>query len=42
MTSMASISLEMRMAPSSAVNWAPIWAAKITPPINGAISRMLA
>ena len=42
MTSRASISSEMRMAPSSAVKPAPTWAAKATPAMSGVTSRVLA
>ena len=42
MTSSASISSEMRIAPSSAVKPAPICAARATPAISGVISRVLA
>ena len=42
MTSRASISSLMRMAPSSAVNPAPTCAASVTPAISGVISRVLA
>ena len=42
MTSSASISSEMRAAPSSAVNDVPICAASATPATSGVISRVLA
>ena len=42
MTSRASISSEMRMAPSCAVNPAPTCAARAIPAISGVISRVLA
>ena len=40
-TSSASISSEMRFAPSSAVKPAPTWAARATPKMIGATSRVL-
>src|SRR5438309_7453404 len=42
MTSRASISSEMRVAPSSAVKPAPTWAAKATPAMSGVTSLVLA
>ena len=42
MTSSASISSEMRAAPSSAVNDVPTWAARATPATRGVISRVFA